>query len=79
MVDNLEIKEHGNDLDLDITSSDPIDSAIMKYKSHPSFTMVPEKMLFESRFKFKVVNENDKQRQISNLNSKKPETFGYVP
>ena len=78
-VDDLEIKEHQSDVNLDITSTDPIDSAIMKYQNHPSIIMINENMSFESRFKFKVVNENDIQCEILNLNSKKSGTFGNIP
>ena len=33
-VDDLEIKEYEGDHNLDLTSTDPIDSAIMKYQNH---------------------------------------------
>ena len=75
----MEIKVYENDLNLDITSTDPIDSAIMKYQNHRSIIMINENMSFESRFKFKVVNENDIQCDILNLNSKKPDKFGNIP
>ena len=78
-VDDLEIKECESDLNLDIPSNDPIDSAIIKYQNHPSIIMINENVSFESRFKFKVVNENDVQWEILNLNSKKPGTFGNIP
>ena len=78
-VDDLEIKECESDLNLDIPSTDPIDSAIIKYQNHPSIIMINENVSFESRFKFKVVNENDVQWEILNLNSKKPGTFGNIP
>ena len=41
--------------------------------------MINENVSFESRFKFKVVNENDIQCEILNLNSKEPSTFGNIP
>ena len=78
-VDDLEIKEYESDLNLDIISTDPIDSAIAKYQNHPSIIMINENVSFESRFKFKVVNENDIQCEILNLNSIKPCTFGNIP
>ena len=78
-MDDLEIKECESDLNLDIPSTDPIDSAIIKYQNHPSIIMINENVSFESRFKFKVVNENDVQWEILNLNSKKPGTFGNIP
>ena len=78
-VDGLEIKEYESDLNLDITSTDPIDSVIIKYQNYPSIIMINENVSFESRFKFKVVNENDIQCEILNLNSKTPGTFGHIP
>ena len=78
-VDDLETKQYESDLNLDIPSTNPIDSAIMKYQNHPSIIMISENVSFESRFKFKVVNENDIQYEILNLNSKKPGTFGNIP
>ena len=75
-VDDLVIKEYESDLNLDIISTDLIDSAIMKYQNHPSIIMINENVSLESRFKFRVVNENDIQCEMLNLNSKK--LGGYV-
>ena len=77
-VDDLEIKDYENDVSLHITSTDPIDSAIMKYPNHPSIIMINENMSFQSRFKFKVLNENNIQCEILKLNSKKAGTFGNI-
>ena len=41
--------------------------------------MINENVSFESRFRFKVVNENDIQCEILNLNSKKPGTLDNIP
>ena len=41
--------------------------------------MINEKVSFEARFRFEVVNENDIQCEILNLNSKKAGTFGNIP
>ena len=57
----------------------PIDYAIAKYKNHPGIIMINENVSFESRFSFTAVNEDDIQRQILNLNPKKPGTFGNIP
>ena len=80
-VDNLGIQEYRNDHNIDINSilDDPIDYAIAKYKNHPSIIMINENVSFESRFSFTAVNEDDIQREILNLNPKKPGTFGNVP
>ena len=43
-VDDLEIKEYESDLSLDITSTDPIDSVIMKYQNHPRIIMINENL-----------------------------------
>ena len=60
-------------------SDDPIDYAIAKYENHPSIIMINENVSFESRFSFAAVNEDDIQREILNLNPKKPGTFGNIP
>ena len=41
--------------------------------------MINKNVPFESRFKFKVVNENYIQCEILNVNSEKPGTFGNIP
>ena len=40
--------------------------------------MISEKASFTSRFKLKVVNENDIRREASSLNPKKPGTFSNI-
>ena len=40
--------------------------------------MINENVSFESRLRFTAVNE-DNQREILNLNFKKPGTFGNIP
>lgn len=40
--------------------------------------MISEKASFTSRFKLKVVNENDIRREASSLNPKKPCTFSNI-
>jgi len=77
----LGIKEYQSDYDVDINSisNDPIDIAISKYKNHPSIISINENVSFESRFNFTEVTEDDIQREILNLNSKKPGTFGNIP
>ena len=71
--DNLEIQEYQSDHNIDINSisDDPIDYAIEKYKNHPSIVMINENVLFESRFSFTTVNEDDIQREILNIDKKK--------
>ena len=80
-VDNLEIQEYQSNHHIDINSisDDLIDYAIAKYKNHPSIIMINENVSFESRFSFTVVNEDDIQREILNLNPKKPGKFGNIP
>ena len=80
-VDNLGIQEYQSDHNIDINSisDDPIDYAIAKYKNHPSIIMINENVSFESRFSFTAVNEDDIQREILNLNPKKPGTSGNIP
>ena len=80
-VDNLGIQEYQSDHNIDINSisDDPIVYAIAKYKNHPSIIMINENVSFESRFSFTAVNEDDIQREILNLNPKKPGTFGNIP
>ena len=46
-VDDLETKQYESDLNLDIPSTNPIDSAIMKYQNHPSIIMISENVSFE--------------------------------
>ena len=79
-ADNLGIQEYQSDHNIDINSisDDPIDCAIAKYKNHPSIIMINENISFESRFSFTAVNEDDIQRNILNLNPKKPGTFGNI-
>ena len=73
-------QEYQSDHNIDINSisDDPIDYAIAKYKNHPSIIMINENVSFESRFSFMAVNEDDIQREILNLNPKKPGTFGNI-
>ena len=78
-VDSLGIKENVSDLDICINSEDPVDIAIMKYREHPSIIKITESVSFESRFRFKIVNDNDIQREVLKLNLKKPGTFGNIP
>ena len=80
-VDNLGIQEYQSDHNIDIKyiSDDPIDYAIVKYKNCPSIIMINENVSFESQFSFTAVNEDDIQRKMLNLNSKKPGTSGNVP
>ena len=78
-VDSLGIKENVSDLDISINSEDPVDIAIMKYREHSSIIKITENVSFESRFRFKIVNDNDIQREVLKLNSKKPGTFGNIP
>ena len=75
------IQEYQSDHNIDINSisDDPIDYAIAKYKNHPSIIMINENVSFESRFSFTAVNEDDIEREILNLNPKKPGTFGNIP
>ena len=74
------IQEYQTDYNIDINSisGDPIEYAIAKYKNHPSIIMINENVSFESRFSFTTVNEDDIQREILNLNPKKPGTFGNI-
>ena len=80
-VDNLGIQEYQSDHNIDINSisDDPIDYVKAKYKNHPSIIMINENVSFESRFSFTTVNEENIQREILDLNSKKPGTFGNIP
>ena len=78
-VDSLGINENVSDLDISITSEDPVDITVMKYREHPSIIKITENVSFESRFRFKIVNDNDIQREVLKLNSKKPGTFGNIP
>ena len=80
-VDNLGIQEYQSDHNIDINSisDDPIEYAIVKYKNHPSIIRINENVSFESRFSFTTVNEENIQREILDLNSKKPGTFGNIP
>ena len=58
---------------------DGVDVAIEKYKDHASVKFINETVLFESRLSFKEIRESDIQEAISNLNFKKPGTFGNIP
>ena len=46
-----------------------------KYKDHPSIKMINENVSFESCFSFKETRESGIEKEISDLNSKKAETF----
>ena len=60
-------------------SKDGVDVAIEKYKDHPSNKMINENVSFKTRFSCKEIRESDIQKEVSNLNSKKMETFGNMP
>ena len=80
-VDNLETQEYQSEHNIDINSisDDPIDYAVAKYKNHPGIIMINKNVSFESRFSFTTINEDNTQREILNLNSRKPGTFGNIP
>ena len=69
----MEIQEYQSDHNIDINSisDDLIDYAIAIHKSHPSIIVINENVSFESRFSFTAVNEDDIQREILNLISRK--------
>ena len=79
-LDNLGIQEYQIDHNININSisDDPIDYVIAKYKNHPSI-IINENVQFKSRFSFTAVNEDNIQREILNLNSKKRGTLGNIP
>ena len=80
-VNNLDKKECEFDLNVDSNCNymNGVDTAIHKFKDHPSIKMINEKVRFESRFSFKEVSNLDIEREISHLNTKKVGTFGNIP
>ena len=71
LVDTFNNINNIHNININSISDDPIDYAIIKYKSHPSIIMINEYVSFESRFIFTAANEDDIQREILNLNPKK--------
>ena len=80
-VNNLGIKECEFDLNVDSNCNymNGVDTAIHKFKDHPSIKMINEKVRFESRFSFKEASNLDIEREISHLNTKKVGTFRNIP
>ena len=61
---------------LDIT--DPIDTALKKFESHPSILKIKEKVS-ASPFAFNTVTLEDVQLEIRNRNPNKASTFDSIP
>ena len=62
-VDKLDIKEFKNISNID-RLSDPVETAIKKYESHPSIIAITEKFCFTVRFETEEVNLKDIEKEI---------------
>ena len=61
-----------------ISNLDPIQTAMEKYKSHPSILKIKSKTFESNHFSFQAVTEDEVQKLIINLDSRK-KTSGIIP
>ena len=59
--------------------SDPVQRAIVKVKSHPSISLVKNKITNRNNFKFEPVSLSDIELEIRLLNPKKVSTYKNIP
>ena len=70
--------EASSDVSANYRSKDGANVATEKCKDHPSIKMINGSVSFAPHFCFKEIREPDIQKEVSNLNSKKEETFGNI-
>ena len=59
---------------------DIVDTAVLKYKDHPSILKILEKMpLVEEEFDFKYISPEDTLKHIKHLKTNKSTTFQHIP
>ena len=59
--------------------SDPVQRAIAKFESHPSITLIKNKITNRNNFKFESVSLSDTELEIRLLNPKKATTHKNTP
>ena len=59
--------------------SDPVQTAIEKYKNHPSILTIQSNVTIDQSFSFPVDSTDTIYKQINLLNSKKNDTHGGIP
>ena len=75
---SLDINENRYILNDTLDITDPIDTALKKFESHPSILKIKEKVS-ASLFAFNTVTLEDVQLEIRNLNPNKASTFDSIP
>ena len=82
MKSRVSLKYLVNDCSSDVNgnsrSKDGADVVNEKYKDHPINKMINENVSLELRISFKEIRALDIQKEVSNPNSKKEETFGNI-
>ena len=53
---------------------DPIDQTNCKYKFHPSIQLIKNKLESQKLFSFQPISKFDMEKEIQNINLKKPTT-----
>ena len=77
-VKQLDIKENVHLLNRTETAEDSVDTAIEKFKFHPSILKIKENVN-ATIFNFNLVSLNDVENELKSLNPKKATTFQNIP
>ena len=73
-VSSLGITENEYTIQENISSSEPIDKAIMKFQFYPSILLIKSKINKTNSFSFTEIETDDVDKEICSLNSKKSGT-----
>ena len=76
-VSSLGITENEYTIQENISSSEPIDKAIMKFQFYPSILLIKSKINKTNSFSFTEIETDDVDKEICSLNSKKSGTQWY--
>ena len=78
-VSSLGITENEYTIQENISSSEPIDKAIMKFQFYPSILLIKSKINKTNSFSFTEIETDDVDKEICSLNSKKSGTHNDIP
>ena len=78
IISSLGIRENKYTIQKNITSSEPIDKAIMKFHFHPSILFIKSKINTNNSFSFTEIETDDVDKEIRSLYSKKSGTQNYI-
>ena len=78
-VSSLGITENEYTIQENISSSKPIDKAIMKFQFYPTILLIKSKINTSNSFSFTEIETDDVDKEIRSLNSKKSGTHNDIP